>query len=126
MGYRPFDPFEDLTSFSSWKPPIDVCETDACFLLRAEVPGVERSSLQLRIHGGKLQISGERKFDRVCEEDRYQQVESFHGKFSRTFLFPTEIDRDAVAAVLQDGVLTITLPKRRAHPVHKKVKIEDG
>lgn len=115
------DVFDDFISLHSWKPPVDACETTTSYVLRAEVPEVERQDLSLRIQSNTLEISGERSFDNVGV-DQYDLLESFHGKFRRTFSFPTEIDSSQVTAELQSGVLTVRILKRR--PQRRRIDIE--
>lgn len=114
MSPSEFDPFDDLISSHSWKPPVDIYETNQGYVLRAEVPGVERTDFQLRVQGNQLKIVGEKKFDSLRGEDHYQQLESFRGGFRRSFSFPTEVNRDDVTAELQNGILTVRLSKYRS------------
>lgn len=114
MSPQGYDPFDDLVSSHLWKPPVDVYETDNGYILRAEVPEVAKKDLQLRVQGNQLEIIGERKFDSICGEDHYEQLESFRGRFRRTFVFPTEVDRDSITAELQNGILTVRLAKYRS------------
>lgn len=121
MVFTGHDLFDDLTSFHPWKPPVDIYETQTRYVLQVEVPGVEKNDLQLRVQGNRLEIAGERKFDSICAEDHYHQLESFHGRFKRSFSFPGALERDSVTARLQNGILTIQLPKAAARERHIQV-----
>ena len=92
MPSEDIDLFEDLLSPDSWKPPTDVCETATEYILKVEVPGVEKEDVQLSVQENRLQITGQRKFGNVSGEDDYQQLESFRGRFRRAFTFPASLD----------------------------------
>ena len=94
-------------------PSVNLWEDDESFHVEAELPGVPRSELEIEVVGDELTIRGERKSAR---EDGYQVVHSERqgGKFARKLALATEVDVDAVAATLADGVLRIRLPKARA------------
>jgi len=94
----------------TWVPVVDIYETPEEFVVKAELPEVTESSLNITVEGNVLKISGERKFH--CEGRSYYQVERTYGTFLRSFLLPSDVDRDNIRAVLNDGILKIVLPKR--------------
>jgi HSP20 family protein len=118
-----WDPLQDLlalqerihrlsgTDEAGWVPPVDVFETADRYVFTAEIAGLKRESLDIQIQDGKLTLRGERE---PGDEgpSHYERVERGHGRFSRTFALPCAVDQSAVTADLQDGVLTVTLPKR--------------
>ncbi|HVC20309.1 MAG TPA: Hsp20/alpha crystallin family protein [Vicinamibacterales bacterium] len=122
MGFTRWDPLRDLLALqaqldqfagataSGWLPPIDLYETADSYVLLAEVPGLTRDQLDIRVQGDQLTLSGERPVRAVACE-RFHRVERGHGSFSRTFSLGTAVDAAAVTADLQNGVLTVTLPK---------------
>jgi HSP20 family protein len=105
----------------SWTPPIDVYETEDRYVIAAEVPGLARENIDLIVEDTRLIIRG-RRADRTARSGtvlHFHQVERGHGAFARTFEFASKIDADAVSADLNNGVLTVTLPKVPASPVRK-------
>lgn len=80
------------------------------FEMKAEVPGLTKDDLNVKIQGNYLEISGTQKSD---APDGYSihRVERGTTTFSRSFTLPSEVDADKVDATLQDGILTLTLPK---------------
>lgn len=105
----------------AWKPLVDIHETAEEFVVNAELPEVRDADINISVEGNILRISGERKF--YCEGRSYHQVERMYGTFSRTFLLPSDIDRDNIKAVLNDGILRIVLPKKFSDlPMHIEIK----
>ena len=95
---------------SGWTPPVDIFETAEAYVVTAELPGLQRSDIDIRYHDGQLTLQGTRRTPDVpCE--RYHRVERGHGGFIRRFSLPSTIDATAIAADLKDGVLTVTVPK---------------
>ena len=125
MAFARWDPIRDLLAIqqrldryasgpAGWVPPTDVHETAAEYVLTAEVPGLTRDDIEIRLHDGRLQISGERREPDVPYE-QYHRVERGHGSFSRTFELPLPVDGDRISADLRDGVLTVLCPKAAAN-----------
>lgn len=121
MGFTRWDPLRDLLALrarldqlagaaSDWLPPIDLYETADRYVVVAEVPGMARDQMDVRVHDGRVTVSGQRPV-RVTAGDRYHRIERGHGRFSRSFALGQPIDATAVRADLQNGVLTITIPK---------------
>jgi HSP20 family protein len=76
----------------------------------AEVPGVSKEDLQVKIQGNYLQISGSRKTD-APEGFKTHRSERGAGTFSRSFTLPYDVDSTRVEATLKDGLLQLVLPK---------------
>jgi HSP20 family protein len=122
VAFSRWDPFRDLlalheqigqlvgTDAPGWTPPVDLYETPTGFVLTAEVPGLARDHVEIHAEESRIVIRGERPGAPVpCEQ--YHRVERGHGRFSRAFSLPEPIDVDQVTADLQDGLLTVTIPK---------------
>ncbi len=93
-------------------PPVDLFETGDCYVLNAELPGVENSDIHVEVRGEEFCIWGERKVDHCCSEESYHRLEGIRGRFYRSFRLPEKMAEDApVRAVLQDGVLRVEIAK---------------
>ncbi len=103
----------DATSWGprTWTPLMDMYETDEGFVLKAELPGVQKDDLHIDVHDRTLTIRGERKAETEIPEDRYHRRERSYGSFQRVLTLPTPIDADKVQANVHDGVLELRLPK---------------
>jgi len=91
-------------------PALNVWEDGDCVYAEAEIPGVNRDSLEVYAVGNELTIKGNRK-TREGEELLYHRRERGTGEFTRVVTLPVDINAEGVQAALKDGVLTITLPK---------------
>jgi HSP20 family protein len=120
-----FAPFSGETELSTraWAPAVDIYETDADIVLKAELPGVDPKDVEVRVEDNTLYLKGERKFEKEVKEQNYHRVERSYGTFARSFSLPNSISADKAKAEFKDGLLTITMPKREeAKP--KTVKID--
>jgi HSP20 family protein len=94
-------------------PPVDIYQTDAHeVVLKAEIPGLKKEDIDLRIEQNTLTITGERRVEKAVEKDHYHRMERTYGTFSRSFSLPSTIDTEKVRAEYKDGVLSVTLPLR--------------
>jgi len=97
---------------------LDVIDRDKEFLVRGELPGVERDDVEVTISGNRLMIEAEREFEEVDEKEEFYRHELGYGKFMRTIALPDEVDIEKIHAELKDGILEVMLPKIRAAERH--------
>ncbi|MDH3419033.1 MAG: Hsp20/alpha crystallin family protein [Gammaproteobacteria bacterium] len=97
-----------------WKPAADIVERDDEYLIKAELPGVERDAIDIHLENDVLTITGERKLEETKDTDKTHRVERFYGRFSRSFRVPDDVDASAIKAESKDGVLRLHLPKTEA------------
>lgn len=114
--WRQFDSFfgREPVAFpfgSARGPRFYVERTEDGIRLTAEVPGLRPEALKLSVEGRKLRVSGERD-DQVPEGYQVRRTERPAIRFERVFELPEDIDGQAAAARLKDGILTLTMPKR--------------
>ena len=102
-------------------PPVNIAETEKCWTVTCELPGLNEKDIQLQLMGNQLMISGERKWDDEKKNKEYHRVESQYGSFQRSITLPdnTRTDPDAVSATYKHGILEITLPKVEPTPTAK-------
>ena len=99
------------TTARRWIPAMDLVETDEHFVLKADLPGVAESDVNIELESNVLTISGERKTEHEAKKDGYYRIERSYGAFSRALTLPEGIDPDAVAANFDNGVLEVRIPK---------------
>lgn len=92
-------------------PRVDLIDRDGEFVLRAEIPGVERDNLDVSIADNRVTIKGERETTSKEEKGEYFRSEISRGTFARTLTLPSDVDPDKASASFKDGVLELTLPK---------------
>jgi HSP20 family protein len=102
---------------------IDVTETDVAYTVSAELPGVDKNDIDVKIDGNLVSISAKAERNKELKEgERVIRSERYSGAISRSFSLASDIDEGAATAQYQDGVLTLTLPKR-APSAQKRLQI---
>jgi HSP20 family molecular chaperone IbpA len=106
------------------RPTVDIFEDSQGITLMADLPGVSRERLEVRVDGDNLTIEGRAKIDMP------EGMEALHAdidttRFRRSFSLSSELDTEAISATMKDGVLTLTLP-RRAELQPRKVEVSVG
>jgi HSP20 family protein len=103
---------------------VDIYENGDSLVLKAEVPGINPDDVEIRVEDNTLYLKGERKFEKEVKEQNFHRVERSYGTFTRTFSLPNSVDADKVSANYQDGVLTLTMPKKEeAKPKTIKINV---
>lgn len=102
-------------------PKVDIVDREDDILMRAEVPGIDKSELEISVGEDSVTLRGETRREEKAEAGDLYRCEISHGAFSRTVGLPAAVDGSKAKAVFRDGVLTLTLPKverARRHTVH--------
>jgi len=107
------NPFNDTTLLGGqWAPAIDVYDSKDNLLIKADLPGLSKDEIEVSIQDNNLLLKGEKKKDKEINEENYFKTERFYGSFFRTIPLPSAVDSANVDAKYEDGVLTLTLPKK--------------
>ena len=118
--WRPDEPAATTT----WSPAVDIFETEAEIVVKAELPGMERNDIAVNLEKNVLTVRGERRFAKETKDDNYHRIERSYGGFSRAFAIPATVDEEKIKADYKDGVLKIVLPKKeQAKP--KQIRIAE-
>ena len=102
---------KEAITVADWIPAVDISETDAEYLIKAELPEVKKEDVKVTVQHGVLTIHGERKHEKDEKGKRYHRVERSYGSFTRSFTLPDEVDETKVRAEYKDGMLHLHLPK---------------
>lgn len=114
-------PFTQAGALSQWagegtiSPRLNVSENDKAFEVQAELPGVNKEDVKVAIDRQRVTIEGESK--RASEQREGENVlysERSASRFMRSFMLPAEVDDAGAEARMENGVLTLTLPKKQA------------
>ncbi|HEY5717575.1 MAG TPA: Hsp20 family protein, partial [Motiliproteus sp.] len=107
------DFFQPLPQSPSEKmPAIDVHESDEQYLIRADLPGIDKKDIQIKLENGILSIVAESsKEDKEEKEGKLIRQERHYGRFVRQLSVGTDVDPALVKASFADGVLSLCLPK---------------
>ncbi len=106
-------------------PALEISEDEKNFIVSVELPGVKEDDIDVRIKDNMLIISGEKKQEEAKEGQTFYLVERRYGKFERVINLPTNVDVDNVEAKFENGILTLTLPKKPKDE-GKKIQIKKG
>ena len=104
---------------------VDVYETEDNFVVKSTIAGADPDNLEISLNRDVLTIRGKRESNKELEEENYLYQECYWGKFSRTIILPAEVEEDKIDASLEQGILTIILPKsKKTKGIKIKVKEE--
>ncbi|HKC51846.1 MAG TPA: Hsp20/alpha crystallin family protein, partial [Myxococcota bacterium] len=96
----------------AFRPALDVCETERAIVVRVELAGVASDDARVVVDGEYLQITGRRTLTRGGSGQRHLLIEIAQGPFERVLRLRAQYDPDRVTARLEDGMLTIELPRK--------------
>lgn len=101
----------DLPVESACQPPSDVVEVDDAVRVLLEIPGVPVASVQVRVQGNRIEVTGEKTPDFPPGETSFLCLERIFGKFQRAFEVRGAVNLGEVSARMANGILVITIPK---------------
>jgi len=134
MRYDRFDPFREMRRMMEQierellpfegdvevSPlALDISSDDKNLIVRTAVPGVKEEDINISVHDGVLTVSAESHFERDEQKENWHRRELRYGKFSRAVRLPEDVDFEKAEAELENGMLTIKLPKSEPTPVQK-------
>ncbi|KAL3838391.1 hypothetical protein ACJIZ3_022982 [Penstemon smallii] len=112
-------PAREATAFAGAR--FDWKETPEAHVFKADVPGLKKEEVKVEVEDGSLlQISGERKREEEEKNDQWHRVERSSGKFLRRFKLPDNAKLDQIKANMENGVLTVTVPKEEVKKAEVK------
>ena len=102
---------DDDTNMGRWNPAVDLYEKNDHFVIKAELPGVDKKDIAIDLKDRVLTLSGERSHENEVKKENYYRKERSYGKFQRAFTLPADVDSDKIKAEFKDGLLQIEIPK---------------
>lgn len=102
----------------TWTPNVNLYESDTCYMVAVDLAGVEKSQIDVTVHGQRLRLTGKRDVptkepsEPCSQRPRIHLMEIDHGTFSREVELPADVDRDRITASFNNGLLWIELPKK--------------
>lgn len=124
------DSFPEMRQVHTTSPAINVTESDKDYKLDLAVPGTTKNDYHINItEDGNLMVSLEKeqkKEEKGDEKRRWLRREFSYQKFSQAFTLPDDVERDKIEATVNDGVLTVVLPKKaqEALPSSRQIEIK--
>ena len=125
--------FSDFSPATTWNAPsvatfnprVEIRDEKDAVIVTAEIPGVEKSDLNVEVAHGVLTLSGSKKQEAASDEEGVYRAERVYGEFKRAFSLPDTLDAAKIDAQYRNGVLKVTLPKRpEAAPKQIEIRSE--
>lgn len=96
---------------SEWLPAVDITEDEKEYLIKADLPEVNKEDVKVTLDNGMVMIRGERKFEKDEKNKKYHRIERSYGTFMRSFTLPSDADSGQISAEFKDGLLQVRLAK---------------
>src|SRR5947209_3748411 len=100
-------------------PPVDLCMTDDDVIVKLAAPGARQDDFSISVSGDTVAVIGEVKLEPHGDNGHAYLQEIWQGKLQRSFRLPIQVDADKVEASLEQGILTLRLPKAEATKLRK-------
>ncbi len=105
--------------------PVDIQEYENEYKVKAEMPGIKKEDVNIELNKNYLTVSAEKNEEKEEKNKKYHKTEFRYGTYSRTVYFPHEVNVNDAKAKIDNGVLTIDLPKLKKEEEHtKKIEIK--
>ena len=119
-----WDSWQPIVFRTTFSPALDMYEEKDELVIKAELPGVEKDSLDISLEDDVLHIKAEKKEEKD-EDAKYYACERFYGSYHRSLYLPFPVDAKKVSATFEGGVLEMRLPKaKEAKPKHIDIKVQ--
>lgn len=105
----------DDSSFANesfFRPQVDISGSDNQYDITLDVPGMKQEDLSIEVQGDSLIVRGEKQENKESRDKEFYRVERSYGTFQRTLALPDDANADEISADLEDGVLTLSIPRR--------------
>ena len=133
-----FDPFKQLKEIeknlytqvgnnegvTAFVPTVNTREGEFAYHVDVDLPGVKKEDIKVDLNKGVLTISGERKTKEEVKQEDYYKIETYFGKFSRSFTLPDNVDIENIEKKSDNGVLEIVIPKLKDDVSKKSIEIK--
>jgi len=110
-SFFPTERPDDDMRLSTWHPVVDIFEEKNSFVIKAELPGLDRKDIEVDLKDRVLTLTGERSSENEVDEGNCHRKERAYGKFYRAFTLPEGLNADDIKAEFKNGLLTINIPK---------------
>ncbi len=105
-------------------PSVNIQDNEKDFVIEVAAPGVKKNEFNIKVENNVLTISREVKDEKKEKTDNYTRREFVYNNFTRSFTLPKIVDVDKVGADYNEGILSITLPKKEEAVLSREIKIK--
>ena len=96
---------------NNWTPSVDINESNDAFMITADLPGIKKSDIEVKVEENILILNAKRKIDKTNVNKKYHFSERRSGTFCRSFKLPKSVKEEKITADFDNGVLSINIPK---------------
>ena len=114
---------KEALTVADWVPAVDISEDDKEYVIKAELPEVDKKDVKIAVEDGVLRIQGERTKEKEEKGKKFHRIESSYGSFFRSFTLPENVAEDKLTADFKDGILFVHLPKTEK-PKSKAIEVK--
>lgn len=111
---------------AAWTPQVEVLQRDKEFVIRAELPGINKDNVKVELRDDSIVLSGERQEERKEEREGFLRTERSYGSFYREIPLPPGVDTSKATATFREGVLEITMPSSEGEGRVRQLEIKDS
>jgi HSP20 family protein len=122
--FEDFMPMEERGGGKVYTPAIDIKEEEDKLVVTTDLPGINKEDVQINLKEDMLEISAKTGKEKETEEEGYLRRERAYTQFYRAVRLPASVKEEGSTAKMENGVLTITLPKMQLEEPKKKIAIE--
>ncbi|AAM31115.1 Hsp20/alpha crystallin family protein [Methanosarcina mazei] len=122
--FEDFMPMEEWGGGKVYTPAIDIKEEDDKLLVTTDLPGINKEDVEINLKEDMLEISAKSGKEKESEEEGYLRRERAYTQFYRAVRLPSSVREEGACAKMDNGVLTIMLPKAKIEEPKKKIEIE--
>jgi HSP20 family protein len=114
---------QEVIAAGDWVPLVDIVETDKAFVIKVEIPEVNKEDVKVTIDNRVLTVWGERKQEKEEEGKKFHRFERYYGIFTRSFTLPDNVDETKVTASFKNGMLNLQIQKAVVAK-HKAIEVK--
>ena len=122
--YEDFMPMKEWEGGKIFTPAVDIKEEEDKLVVTTDLPGINKEDIEINLKEDMLEISAKSGKEKETEEEGYIRKERAYTRFYRTVRLPTGVKEEGSTAKIENGVLTIMLPKMKLGEPAKKIQIE--
>ena len=123
--FEDFMPMEEWGGGKVYTPAIDIKDEEDKLVVTTDLPGINKEDVEINLKEDMLEISAKSGKEKETEEEGYLRRERAYTRFYRAVRLPTSVKDEGSTAKMENGVLTITLPKLKLEEPAKKIAIEE-
>jgi HSP20 family protein len=116
--------FDRFSSITTATPMVDIYEEGKHLVVKAELPGIDRNDINVRLLDNSLIISGEKKSERTEGNKEFYRIERSSGSFERSILLPAGVNAEKATASFTNGILEVRIPKGSEEQLGRKITIK--